>query len=82
MEILKSSRFGFVLQLVLLLQIHNVICYQYKVGDLDAWGIPSSENSQIYMYWSKYHSLKIGDSLSKCFFPFSTSFSPSTNFHF
>ncbi|XP_038876607.1 stellacyanin [Benincasa hispida] len=63
MAILKSFRFGFVLQLMMLLQIHSVICYQYKVGDLDAWGLPATENSQIYMYWSKYHSLKIGDSL-------------------
>ncbi|KAG4997674.1 hypothetical protein JHK85_029113 [Glycine max] len=41
----------------------KVFCYQYKVGDLDAWGIPSSENPQVYTKWSKYHNLTIGDSL-------------------
>ncbi|KAG6596680.1 Early nodulin-like protein 1, partial [Cucurbita argyrosperma subsp. sororia] len=65
MAILESFlRFRFLLQhVVILLQIHSVICYQYKVGDLDSWGLPTSENPKIYMYWSKYHSLKIGDSL-------------------
>ncbi|KAK8468300.1 hypothetical protein PHAVU_006G000066 [Phaseolus vulgaris] len=41
----------------------KVQCYQYKVGDLDSWGIPISSNSQVYDKWSKYHNLKIGDSL-------------------
>lgn len=67
MAILESFlRFRFLQHVVILLQIHSVICYQYKVGDLDSWGLPTSENPKIYMYWSKYHSLQIGDSLSKC----------------
>ncbi|OAY59702.1 mavicyanin [Manihot esculenta] len=49
-------------QLLLLAQI-QVSCYQYKVGDLDAWSIPSSANPQVYTFWSKYHSFQIGDSL-------------------
>lgn len=49
-------------QFLVLVQI-QVSCYQYKVGDLDAWGIPTSANPQVYTYWSKYHTLKIGDSL-------------------
>ncbi|XP_061346979.1 early nodulin-like protein 8 [Gastrolobium bilobum] len=41
----------------------KVLCYYYKVGDLDAWGIPTSANPQVYTVWSKYHNLKLGDSL-------------------
>ncbi|CAJ1976349.1 unnamed protein product [Sphenostylis stenocarpa] len=49
--------------LLTLVQIQaKVLCYQYKVGDLDAWGIPTS-NSKVYTNWSKYHNLTIGDSL-------------------
>ncbi|XP_021893425.1 mavicyanin [Carica papaya] len=36
---------------------------EYKVGDLNAWGVPSEVNPQVYNKWSKYHSFKIGDSL-------------------
>ncbi|TKY52014.1 Early nodulin protein 1 [Spatholobus suberectus] len=50
--------------LLTLFQIQDkVLCYQYKVGDLDAWGIPTSANPQVYTKWSKYHNLTIGDSL-------------------
>ncbi|KAL4361291.1 hypothetical protein GQ457_04G016930 [Hibiscus cannabinus] len=49
-------------QFLLLLQT-QVLCYQYKVGDLDAWGIPTSANPQVYAKWSKLHSFKLGDSL-------------------
>ncbi|KAK7356812.1 hypothetical protein VNO80_16090 [Phaseolus coccineus] len=50
--------------LLTLVQIQaKVFCYQYKVGDLDAWGIPTSTNPQVYTKWSKYHNLTIGDSL-------------------
>ncbi|KAL3834907.1 hypothetical protein ACJIZ3_009643 [Penstemon smallii] len=41
----------------------KVLCSIYKVGDLDAWGIPTSSNLQIYNKWPKNHNLKIGDSL-------------------
>lgn len=43
----------------------QVLCYQYKVGDLDGWGIPTSANPQVYAKWSKYQTFKIGDSLCK-----------------
>ncbi|KAJ1376043.1 Tetratricopeptide-like helical domain superfamily [Sesbania bispinosa] len=43
--------------------LRPVLCYQFKVGDLDAWGLPTSGNSHIYDKWSKYHNLHIGDSL-------------------
>ncbi|KAJ9148134.1 hypothetical protein P3X46_030221 [Hevea brasiliensis] len=49
-------------QLFFLVQI-QVSCYQYKVGDLDAWGIPTSANPQVYSFWPKYHTFQIGDSL-------------------
>ncbi|CAN1779247.1 Early nodulin-like protein 1 [Linum perenne] len=49
-------------QLLSLLHI-QVSCYQYKVGDLDAWGIPTDSNPKVYIYWSKYHNLTVGDSL-------------------
>lgn len=63
---LRSPRFLFLcaFQFLVLVQI-QVSCYQYKVGDLDAWGIPTSANPQVYTYWSKYHTLKIWDSLCK-----------------
>ncbi|KAF3434205.1 hypothetical protein FNV43_RR25308 [Rhamnella rubrinervis] len=41
----------------------KVVSYQYKVGDLDAWGIPTSANPLVYAKWSKDHTFKIGDSL-------------------
>ncbi|XP_058106644.1 early nodulin-like protein 8 [Magnolia sinica] len=47
---------------LLLLQT-KVLCIQYKVGDLDAWGMPTSSNRQIYTNWSKKHNFQIGDSL-------------------
>ncbi|KAL1294463.1 hypothetical protein HN51_055243 [Arachis hypogaea] len=41
----------------------SVHCFQYKVGDLDSWGIPTSSNPQLYTKWSKNNDIKIGDSL-------------------
>ncbi|OMP02831.1 Plastocyanin-like protein [Corchorus olitorius] len=41
----------------------KVLCSQYRVGDLDSWGIPTAANPLVYAKWSKYHSFKIGDSL-------------------
>ncbi|KAL6175213.1 hypothetical protein ACLB2K_051855 [Fragaria x ananassa] len=57
-----TPRYQFLLALQFLLLV-RVWCYQYKVGDLDAWGIPTSANPQVYTKWSKYHSFKSGDSL-------------------
>ncbi|XP_057978150.1 early nodulin-like protein 8 [Malania oleifera] len=52
------------LQFLLWLLLPQVISsYQYKVGDLDAWGIPTSANPRVYTFWTKNHLLKIGDSL-------------------
>ncbi|KEH42900.1 putative cupredoxin [Medicago truncatula] len=50
--------------LLTLLQIQTkVFCYQFKVGDLNAWGIPTSANPQVYAKWSKFHNFTLGDSL-------------------
>ncbi|CAL0299959.1 unnamed protein product [Lupinus luteus] len=62
----QNKCFLFFLVSLLLILVQNkskVQCYQYKVGDLDAWGIPTSANPQVYTQWSKYHNLTIGDSL-------------------
>ncbi|KAM1025284.1 hypothetical protein ACFX2I_038371 [Malus domestica] len=61
---LTTPRLHFLLALQLLMLIQSqVLCYQYKVGDLDSWGIPTSANPQVYTKWSKYHQFKLGDSL-------------------
>ncbi|KAH9774951.1 Phytocyanin domain-containing protein [Citrus sinensis] len=62
----RSPRFHllFAFQLLLLLQLQTKsFCHQYKVGDLDGWGIPTSANPLVYAKWSKYHTFAIGDSL-------------------
>ncbi|CAN6713324.1 unnamed protein product [Malus baccata var. baccata] len=61
---LTTPRLYFLLALQFLMLIQSqVLCYQYKVGDLDSWGIPTSANPQVYTKWSKYHQFKLGDSL-------------------
>ncbi|CDY67318.1 BnaAnng24030D [Brassica napus] len=47
-----------VLVMILLVQVSST---QYKVGDLDSWGIPT--DAKVYTKWPKSHSFKIGDSL-------------------
>ncbi|XP_027079667.1 early nodulin-like protein 8 [Coffea arabica] len=65
MASLRISRCQFLhaLQLYLLIQTATVCCYQYKVGDLDAWNVPSSANPDVYHIWSSNHNFTIGDSL-------------------
>ncbi|MED6133898.1 hypothetical protein PIB30_032579 [Stylosanthes scabra] len=49
---------------LILVQIQTIVhCFQYKVGDLDSWGIPTSSNQQLYTKWAKNNDIKIGDSL-------------------
>ncbi|EEF43427.1 stellacyanin [Ricinus communis] len=61
---LRSPKFMVLYAFQLIFLVHfQVSCYQYKVGDLDAWGIPTSANPKVYIFWSKYHTFKIGDSL-------------------
>lgn len=61
---IQKQQLGNALIFLLLIQT-RVFCYQYKVGDLDAWGIPTSSNPTVYSKWSKYHTFKTGDSLCK-----------------
>lgn len=68
MASLRSPKNSFWLAFLFLAFVQTqVLCYQYKVGDLDSWGIPSSANPQVYAKWSKYHTFRIGDSLCKHF---------------
>ncbi|CAN6578824.1 unnamed protein product [Malus baccata var. baccata] len=67
---LTTPRLHFLLALQFLMLIQSqVLCYQYKVGDLDSWGIPTSANPQVYTKWSKYHQFKLGDSLCTFLLP-------------
>lgn len=44
-------------------QINVIFGYQYQVGNLDAWGIPTSANPHVYTNWSKNQIFAIGDTL-------------------
>lgn len=56
------------LLLLLLLQGDDCWCYQYKVGDLDYWGLPPPSDPLLYSSWSQNHRFRLGDSLRKyCF---------------
>ncbi|KAM7258670.1 hypothetical protein ACFE04_014411 [Oxalis oulophora] len=59
----STSKCKYFIFLLLLLSIQQVVSYEYKVGDLDAWGFPTSANPLVYTYWAKYHPLKLGDSV-------------------
>ncbi|KAG0498570.1 hypothetical protein HPP92_002871 [Vanilla planifolia] len=41
----------------------GIAAYQFKVGDLNAWGVPPSSIANLYLSWSLNHSFHIGDSL-------------------
>ncbi|KAG1362272.1 mavicyanin [Cocos nucifera] len=38
-------------------------CYQYKVGDLNSWGVPPASNPRVYALWSQKYHFRLGDSL-------------------
>ncbi|KAL1556394.1 stellacyanin [Salvia divinorum] len=60
----KSNLFCTLIVLFLSIQSKVVLCSTYQVGGLAAWGIPSSSNPKVYTNWAtKYHGIKIGDSL-------------------
>ncbi|KAI3842089.1 hypothetical protein MKX03_018363 [Papaver bracteatum] len=59
----KYQHFLAIQFLVLLFLQTNVICYQFKVGNMNAWGIPTSANPNVYTNWAKKYHPKIGDSL-------------------
>ncbi|XP_042020028.1 stellacyanin-like [Salvia splendens] len=59
----KSNLFCTLIVLFLSIQ-SKVLCSIYQVGGLAAWGIPFSSNPKLYINWAtKYHGLKIGDSI-------------------
>ncbi|KAJ4954060.1 hypothetical protein NE237_030892 [Protea cynaroides] len=58
----RSQQFLCAVQFLMLLQT-NVFGYQYTVGGLHAWGNPTTQNPDIYAYWSEYTPLVKGDSL-------------------
>ncbi|XP_031498549.1 mavicyanin-like [Nymphaea colorata] len=41
----------------------RVLCYLFRVGDLDAWGVPAPVTPKIYDDWSQNNKFRIGDSL-------------------
>ncbi|KAI7753428.1 hypothetical protein M8C21_022815 [Ambrosia artemisiifolia] len=41
----------------------NVFAYQYQVGNLQAWNLPTSTDPKVYTNWPKKLTFKIGDSL-------------------
>lgn len=59
---ISRSQLWCTVQLLLLIQT-PAFCFQYRVGDLDGWNVPSAENPSVYVKWSKDHGFKIGDSL-------------------
>lgn len=62
-----NSKYQFLCAVLVLLHT-GVLCFQYKVGDLDAWGIPTSGNRLVYTNWAQKHHFQIGDSLCKLIF--------------
>ncbi|XP_019200501.1 PREDICTED: stellacyanin-like [Ipomoea nil] len=59
----RNCHFWNCLLFLLLNHASSVFCYQYKVGDLASWNVPSSSNPDVYIKWSKNQTFKIGDSL-------------------
>ncbi|GJW21762.1 early nodulin-like protein 1 [Tanacetum coccineum] len=41
----------------------NVFAYQYQVGNLQSWNVPTSEDPKVYANWPKKLTFRIGDSL-------------------
>ncbi|GJN09319.1 hypothetical protein PR202_ga27317 [Eleusine coracana subsp. coracana] len=48
---------------VLLVLVDGGACAMYKVGDLDAWGIPPASKPDVYKNWSKSIKFKHGDAI-------------------
>lgn len=72
MDSFTNSNYQFLCAVLVLLHT-RVLCFQYKVGDLDAWGIPTSVNSHVYTNWAQKHHFQIGDSLCKLLSSFTQS---------
>ncbi|OEL29846.1 hypothetical protein BAE44_0009130 [Dichanthelium oligosanthes] len=48
---------------VLLLLVDGCACVMYKVGDLDAWGVPPPSKPDVYKRWAKSTHFALGDSI-------------------
>ncbi|CAL4912200.1 unnamed protein product [Urochloa decumbens] len=48
---------------VLLLLANGCACAMYKVGDLDAWGVPPPSKPDVYKRWAKGIHFALGDSI-------------------
>ena len=51
--------------LLLLVLADGGACAMYKVGDLDAWGVPPPSKPDVYKRWAKSIHLALGDSICK-----------------
>ncbi|XP_020705119.1 mavicyanin [Dendrobium catenatum] len=49
--------------ITLLVTFKSVISFQYKVGDLDSWGVPPPSLPNLYASWVLNHHFHINDSL-------------------
>ncbi|TVU48623.1 hypothetical protein EJB05_08264 [Eragrostis curvula] len=54
---------AFVAAAVLLLLVNGGACAMYKVGDLDAWGVPPASKPDVYKDWAKSVKFKLGDAI-------------------
>ncbi|PKU67997.1 Early nodulin-like protein 1 [Dendrobium catenatum] len=55
--------------ITLLVTFKSVISFQYKVGDLDSWGVPPPSLPNLYASWVLNHHFHINDSLCKSTIP-------------
>ena len=51
--------------LLLLLLVGGCAGAVYKVGDLDAWGVPPPSKPDVYKRWAKSIHFALGDSICK-----------------
>ena len=58
--------------LMVALQRGNAVAsaYEFKVGGLDAWAIPTGGRTDLYQKWVANNTFKVGDSICKFFSSF------------
>ncbi|KAG1354566.1 stellacyanin [Cocos nucifera] len=59
----NCRRLSWAFQFLAATVISGCWCYQYKVGDLNSWGVPPSSNPHVYGLWSQKYHFRLGDSL-------------------
>lgn len=65
-----SASAAVVVLLLLLLLVGVCAGAVYKVGDLDAWGVPPPSKPDVYKRWAKSIHFALGDSICKHRIPF------------